>query len=87
MATLHKDVCNTSPLKKPAHFGEGFHFDIVYGTGTAIGGYSDKDIGQAYISGAQESQQNQNGLPEIKWCHGMNMVRNWLTSNYLPKKF
>eukprot|EP00957_Ditylum_brightwellii_P017184 1295366-Ditylum_brightwellii.AAC.1 len=42
---------------------------------------------QAYVSGAPTGRQNQNGLSEINWCHVMNMVRNWLTSNYLPKKF
>eukprot|EP00957_Ditylum_brightwellii_P010722 812645-Ditylum_brightwellii.AAC.1 len=39
MATLPKAMRSTPPLKKPARFGEVFHFDIVYGTGMAIGGY------------------------------------------------
>eukprot|EP00957_Ditylum_brightwellii_P137557 10486707-Ditylum_brightwellii.AAC.1 len=39
MVTIPKALQNTTPLQKPAHFGDVFHFDIVYGTGTAIGGY------------------------------------------------
>eukprot|EP00957_Ditylum_brightwellii_P018926 1423285-Ditylum_brightwellii.AAC.1 len=44
-------------------------------------------MGQCEVSGAPTGRQNQNGLAEIKWKHIMNMVRNWLTSNYLPKQF
>eukprot|EP00957_Ditylum_brightwellii_P113483 8652899-Ditylum_brightwellii.AAC.1 len=158
MAALPKAMRNTSPLKKLTHFGEVFHFDIVYGKEMAISSYryvlwlidctsryvsqyplkslqdtelvhalrlftldiggrllqqmiadrdfkliggaaaeypegidldqiSEDNIGQAYVSGVPARQQNQNGLLEIKWCHVMNMVCNWLTSNYLPKKF
>eukprot|EP00957_Ditylum_brightwellii_P174583 13293298-Ditylum_brightwellii.AAC.1 len=43
-------------------------------------------MGQCSISGAPTGQQNRNGLAKIKWKNIMNMVRNWLTSNYLPKK-
>eukprot|EP00957_Ditylum_brightwellii_P166524 12675848-Ditylum_brightwellii.AAC.1 len=42
---------------------------------------------QAQVTGAPTGRQNQNGLAEIKWKHVMNMVRNWLTSNYLPKQY
>eukprot|EP00957_Ditylum_brightwellii_P007921 599857-Ditylum_brightwellii.AAC.1 len=39
MATMPKSNRNTNPIAKPSTFGEVFHFDIVYGSGTAIGGY------------------------------------------------
>eukprot|EP00957_Ditylum_brightwellii_P062101 4713278-Ditylum_brightwellii.AAC.1 len=39
MATISKSKCNTSPIAKPSNFGDVVHFDIVYGTGTAIRGY------------------------------------------------
>eukprot|EP00957_Ditylum_brightwellii_P029789 2253212-Ditylum_brightwellii.AAC.1 len=39
MATLPKSDCNTSPIPCPKHFGDIFHYNIVYGAGTAIGGY------------------------------------------------
>eukprot|EP00957_Ditylum_brightwellii_P003892 296243-Ditylum_brightwellii.AAC.1 len=39
MATVPKANKNTDPIKKPTQFGEVFHYDIVYGAGTAIGGY------------------------------------------------
>eukprot|EP00957_Ditylum_brightwellii_P140591 10710722-Ditylum_brightwellii.AAC.1 len=39
MATLPKSDRNTSPIPRPKHFGNIFHYNIVYGTGTAIGGY------------------------------------------------
>mmetsp|Transcript_21148 Transcript_21148/g.26890 ORF Transcript_21148/g.26890 Transcript_21148/m.26890 type:complete len:438 (+) Transcript_21148:1038-2351(+) len=158
LATLPKSKRNTNPITKPEKFGDVVHFDIVYGLGTAIGGYryalwlvdratryvfeyplktlqedellkaiqlfrrdcggrlpsrmiADRDfklirgkmaefleginwdadmaraMGQCSVSGAPTGRQNQNGLAEIKWKHVMNMVRNWLTSNYLPKTF
>ena len=39
MATMPKQCRNTTPLQPPKRFGDIFHFDIVYGSGTAIGGY------------------------------------------------
>ena len=42
---------------------------------------------QSVVTGAPPVRKNQNGLPEIKWIHVMAMVSNWLTSNYLPRKF
>eukprot|EP00957_Ditylum_brightwellii_P004578 347976-Ditylum_brightwellii.AAC.1 len=39
MATLPKSNSNKSPVQKPQEFGEVFHYDIVHGAGTAIGGY------------------------------------------------
>eukprot|EP00957_Ditylum_brightwellii_P138396 10548694-Ditylum_brightwellii.AAC.1 len=39
MATLLQSNRNTSPIPCPKHFGNIFHYDIVYGAGTAIGGY------------------------------------------------
>ena len=42
---------------------------------------------QSVVTGAPAGRKNQNSLPEIKLRHVMNMVRNWLTSNYLPLKF
>eukprot|EP00957_Ditylum_brightwellii_P197012 15009238-Ditylum_brightwellii.AAC.1 len=156
MDTMQKSNQNTNPIAKPSTFGEVVHLDIVYRSGTAIGGYryalwlvdratqfvfqyplkslkeeelicaihlfcrdcggklparmiADQDfklIGgkmaefleetawkeeiqreQCSVSGAPTGRQNQNDLAEIKWKHVMNMVRNWLTSNYLPKKF
>eukprot|EP00957_Ditylum_brightwellii_P199145 15180369-Ditylum_brightwellii.AAC.1 len=39
MATLPKSDRNTSPFPCPKHFGNIFHYNIVYGAGTAIGGY------------------------------------------------
>eukprot|EP00957_Ditylum_brightwellii_P041433 3137316-Ditylum_brightwellii.AAC.1 len=39
MATLPKSNCNTSPIPRPKHFGDIFHYNIVYGAGTTIGGY------------------------------------------------
>eukprot|EP00957_Ditylum_brightwellii_P160369 12208404-Ditylum_brightwellii.AAC.1 len=59
----------------------------IYLEGINLDQFDDQDIGQAYVSGAPTGHQNQNSLPEIKWRHVMNMVRNWHTSNYLPKKF
>eukprot|EP00957_Ditylum_brightwellii_P140804 10725502-Ditylum_brightwellii.AAC.1 len=47
----------------------------------------DEAMGQSTVSGAPTGRQSQNGLAEIKWKHTMNMVSNWLTSNYLPKRF
>eukprot|EP00957_Ditylum_brightwellii_P016299 1225853-Ditylum_brightwellii.AAC.1 len=39
MATLPKSKRNTDPITKPEKFGDVVHFDIVYSSGTAIGGY------------------------------------------------
>eukprot|EP00957_Ditylum_brightwellii_P208397 15357231-Ditylum_brightwellii.AAC.1 len=39
LATLPKSKRNTNPITKPEKFGDVVHFDIVYGLGTAIGGY------------------------------------------------
>ena len=39
MATISKQFRNTTPLQRPERFGDVFHFDIVYGSRTAIGGY------------------------------------------------
>eukprot|EP00957_Ditylum_brightwellii_P166949 12708712-Ditylum_brightwellii.AAC.1 len=39
MVTLLQSNCNASPIPRPKHFGNIFHYNIVYNTGTAIGGY------------------------------------------------
>ena len=39
MATIPEKCRNTKPLKLPDRFGEVLHLDIIYGSGTAIGGY------------------------------------------------
>ena len=39
MATMPKKLRNTITLQRPERFGDVFHFDIVYGYGTDIGGY------------------------------------------------
>ena len=39
MATMLKQHRYTTPLQQPELFGDVVHFDIVYGSGTAIGGY------------------------------------------------
>ena len=39
IATMPKNCRKTTPLQRPELFGDVFHFDIVYGSGTAIGGY------------------------------------------------
>ena len=38
MATMLKKRRNTTYLQRPEKFGYVVHFDIVYGSGTAIGG-------------------------------------------------
>ena len=37
-ATLAKAKSNSNPVKKPAEYGQIWHYDIVYGNGRAIGG-------------------------------------------------
>eukprot|EP00957_Ditylum_brightwellii_P121105 9237026-Ditylum_brightwellii.AAC.1 len=49
MATLPKVKHNTSPLSCPRSFGATFHYDIVYGANTAIGGYPLKSINEEEI--------------------------------------
>ena len=39
MATIPKQCRNKTPLQRPEQFGDVVHFDIVYGSGSAIGGY------------------------------------------------
>ena len=39
MATMPKKLRNTTPLQRLEQFEDVFHFDIVYGSRTAIGGY------------------------------------------------
>ena len=39
MATMPKQSRITTPLQRPERFGDTVHFDIVYGSGTAIGGH------------------------------------------------
>ena len=39
MSTMPKQLRNITPLQRPEQFGDFFHFDIFYGSGTAIGGY------------------------------------------------
>ena len=39
VATLPKRRRNKTPRDPPALFGDVFHYDIVYGASTAIGGY------------------------------------------------
>ena len=39
VATLPKRLRNMTPRDPPALFGDEFHYDIVYGANTAIGGY------------------------------------------------
>ena len=39
MATMPKQRRNTTPLQRPERFGDVVHFDILYGSGTSIGGY------------------------------------------------
>ena len=65
-------------------------FKIIGGQVTAeLEGINEdrEDKNQRVVTGAPAGRQNQNGLPEIKWRHVMTMVCNWLTSNYLPRKF
>ena len=38
-ATLPKRPRNTTPIPRPQHFGQVWHYDIVYGKGRAIGGF------------------------------------------------
>ena len=38
MTTMPKQRHNTTTLQRPERFGYVVHFDIVYGSGTAIGG-------------------------------------------------
>ena len=42
---------------------------------------------QSVVTGAPAGRQNKKSLTEIKWRHVVTMVCNWLTSNYLPRKF
>ena len=37
--TMPKQCRNKTPLQRPERFGDVLHFDILYGSGTAIGGY------------------------------------------------
>ena len=39
MSNMTKQRRNTTPLQWPERFGDVVHFDIVYSSGTAIGGY------------------------------------------------
>eukprot|EP00957_Ditylum_brightwellii_P035410 2684898-Ditylum_brightwellii.AAC.1 len=39
MGTLPKSNRKTSPIPRPKHFGNIFHYDIVYSAGNTIGGY------------------------------------------------
>ena len=39
MDIMPKQRCNTTPLQPPEPFGDVVQFDIVYCSGTAIGGY------------------------------------------------
>ena len=39
MATMPKKRRNITPLQRPDQSGDVVHFDIVYNSGTAIGGY------------------------------------------------
>ena len=39
MATMPKQCRNTAPLQRPERFVDVVHFDIVYSSGKAIGGY------------------------------------------------
>ena len=39
MATMPKQLRNITPLQRPEQFGDVVHFDIFYGSGTAISGY------------------------------------------------
>ena len=39
MATMPEQRRNTTPLQRPDRFGDVVHFDNVYGSGIAIGGY------------------------------------------------
>ena len=155
MSNMTKQRRNTTPLQWPERFGDVVHFDIVYSSGTAIGGYrydlcfvdrrsrhikqyplkslasdellkalhlflrdmggrypdtiiEDRDLklmggqvavalegineyreekDQSVVTGAPTGRQNKNGLPGIKCRHVLTMVSNWLTSNYLPRKF
>ena len=149
MATMPKQRRDKMHLQRPDRFGDVVHFDIVYGSGKAIGSYrcalwfvdrcyknikqyplmslssdellkalrkfcrnmggrypnnmiGDRDFkiigGQVPVSleginkdredkdksvvaGAPIVRKIQNGLPEIKWRHVMNMVCNSLTRN------
>ena len=43
--------------------------------------------GQSVFTGASKVRHNQNRLLKIKCRYVMTMFRDWLTSNYLPRKF
>eukprot|EP00957_Ditylum_brightwellii_P204167 15337988-Ditylum_brightwellii.AAC.1 len=77
--------------KLPRHMIANRDFKLIGGNiakflSSVLRDDNEGDTNQAFVSGAPTGRQNQNGLSEINWHHVMNMVRNWLTSNYLPKK-